>query len=105
MLSFGMLSERAFWIASRKRAFASGSGEPVRAATVISRASLVKSWPRRAAVAPFSRFVVAHFECPDMVAFLTIRRLQLFSLPFGMEHATRSDGLTNSWKSVRQPLE
>src|SRR5680860_210629 len=61
-----MLSDRAFWTAIRKRAFASGSAIPVRAATVISLASLVKSCPRLASAAPFLRLIVDHLECPDM---------------------------------------
>ena len=45
--------------------FDSGSGKPWRAAIAISRASLVKSWPRLASAAPFCRLIVDHLECPD----------------------------------------
>src|SRR6476660_906405 len=66
MFSRGMFSERAFCTASRRRKFDSGSPPPSRAETVISRVSLVKSWPRRASAAPFFRLIVAHLLCPDM---------------------------------------
>src|SRR5215217_2284160 len=66
MLSFGMLADLARSTASRRRVFDSGSGKPWRAAIEISRANLVKSWPRFASAAPFCRLIVDHLECPDM---------------------------------------
>src|SRR5215203_3835290 len=45
--------------------FAPGSGPPSRAATMIARVSLEKSWPRFASVAPFFRLIDAHLLCPD----------------------------------------
>ena len=62
MLSFGMLTVRAFWMASFRRLLDSGSTPPERAATVISRAILVKSWPRLASLAPFWRLIVRPFR-------------------------------------------
>src|ERR671914_793011 len=60
-----MLAVLARSTANRSRVFESGSGSPWRAAIVISLASLVKSWPRFASVAPFWRLMVDHLECPD----------------------------------------
>ena len=62
---------------------------PVRAATVISRASLVKSCPRLASVAPLARLIVDHFECPDMDK--TPDRAENFKVP---EYTT---GLVDGW--------
>jgi hypothetical protein len=49
-------------IAAASVAFASGSGPPSLAATMIARESLVKSWPRRLSSAPFLCLIVDHFE-------------------------------------------
>lgn len=67
MLSLGMFCAFALSIASLSLKFISGSGEPSRAATVISLESLVKSCPRRASATPFLCFMVLHFECPDIL--------------------------------------
>src|ERR1700680_2966352 len=61
-----MLPALASRIALRRRALASGSPPPVRAATVISLMNLVKSLPRLASVAPFLCLIECHFECPDI---------------------------------------
>ena len=53
MLSFGIEASRAFWIAVARVGLPSGSPPPSRAATVIARASLLKSLPRFASAAPF----------------------------------------------------
>ena len=45
---------------------ASGSPPPARAATAISRATLVNMAPRLASLAPFWRLIVDHLECPDI---------------------------------------
>ena len=65
MLAFGMRASFAFWIAFASAGLPSGS-PPSRAATVIARASLVKSWPRLASVAFFLCLIDAHFEWPAM---------------------------------------
>src|SRR5680860_1798273 len=67
MLSLGIEASRAFWIAVASAALPSGSPPPSRAATVIARASLVKSLPRLASAAPFLCLIEDHFECPDIV--------------------------------------
>src|SRR5215510_3522591 len=67
MFSLGIEASRAFWIAVASVGFPSGSGPPSREATVIARASLVKSLPRLASAAPFLCLIEAHFECPDIV--------------------------------------
>src|SRR5438874_7465157 len=61
-----MLPAFASEIALRKRAFASGSPPPVRAATVSSLMNFVKSLPRLASSAPFLCLMECHFECPDI---------------------------------------
>src|ERR1043166_7609643 len=66
MVSFGILPALASLIALRKRAFASGSPPPLRAATVISLMNLVNSLPRLASSAPFLCLILCHFECPDI---------------------------------------
>src|SRR4026209_3032449 len=66
MLSSGMFTDRALSSARRSRKFASGSPPPARAATMISRATLVKRAPRLASLAPFWRLIVDHLECPDI---------------------------------------
>src|SRR4051795_8368176 len=68
MLSLGIEASRAFWIASASDGLPSGSPPPSFAATVIARASLVKSLPRRAATIAFLCLIPAHLECPDMTA-------------------------------------
>src|SRR5688572_109076 len=66
MLSFGIELSRAFWIAVASVAFASGSGPPSRAATMIARDSLEKSFPRFASAAPFLCLMLDHLLCPDI---------------------------------------
>src|SRR3954453_7043735 len=51
-------------MALRRRGLPVGSPPPMRAATVSSLMSLVKSLPRFASSAPFLCLIVAHFECP-----------------------------------------
>src|SRR4051812_6612754 len=55
MFSLGMRSAFAFSIAFASVALPSGSPPPSRAATVMARASFVKSCPRLASAAPFLR--------------------------------------------------
>src|SRR5215510_11832484 len=66
MVSFGMLPPLASAIALRRRALASGSPPPERAATVISLINFVNSLPRLASSAPFLCLILCHFECPDI---------------------------------------
>src|SRR5438105_2897370 len=67
IVSLGMLPALASAMALRRRALASGSPPPVRAATVISLISLVKSLPRLASSAPFLCLMVCHLECRSEV--------------------------------------
>src|ERR1044071_9249959 len=66
MVSLGMLPPLASRMALRKRAFASGSPPPERAATVISLINFVNSLPRLASSAPFLCLILCHLECPDI---------------------------------------
>src|SRR5437763_17071652 len=72
-----MLPAFASEIALRKRAFASGSLPPVRAATVNSLMNFVKSFPRLASSAPFLCLIECHFECPDIEKLILTIRLIL----------------------------
>src|SRR6059058_6317833 len=65
MLSLGMEYERAFSMAFCNARFASGSGPPSRAATMIARDSFEKSWPRFLSAAPFLCLIDDHLLCPD----------------------------------------
>src|SRR5919199_4268221 len=67
MLSLGIDASRAFWMASAGAGLPSGSPPPSFAATVIARASLVNSLPRRASTIAFLCLIPAHFECPAML--------------------------------------
>src|SRR4051794_31047602 len=66
MLSLGIEASLAFWTASWSAGLPSGSPPPSLAATVIARASLVKSLPRRASTIAFLCLIPAHLECPAM---------------------------------------
>src|SRR5438128_4377287 len=68
MFSAGMFASRAARTADRRRALWSGSPPPVRAATVTSRISLVKSAPLLAPIASFLRLILVHRLWPDMAA-------------------------------------
>src|SRR5690606_5405611 len=74
MFSMGMLTARAFSMASRSRPLAAGSGPPSRAATVICRDSLVNILPRRASSFSFLCLMLAHLECPAMDDHLTVKK-------------------------------
>src|SRR5947209_7118195 len=65
MLSFGIDAARAFSTAFWSARFAAGSGPPSRAATMIARVSLEKSFPRFASAAPFLCLIDDHLLCPD----------------------------------------
>src|SRR4051794_20034993 len=66
MLSLGIEASLAFWMASWSDGLPSGSPPPSLAATVIDRASFVKSLPRRASTIAFLCLIPAHLECPAM---------------------------------------
>src|SRR5919206_3100081 len=66
MLSFGIEYDFAFSIAFASARFASGSGPPSFAATMIARESFEKSLPRFASAAPFLCLIVDHLLCPDI---------------------------------------
>src|SRR5512146_1117753 len=65
MLSAGMFSALAAWMAVRRRGFLSGS-PPLLAAMLISLMRRVKVLPRLASSAPFLCLMVAHLEWPDI---------------------------------------
>src|SRR3954463_12791437 len=66
MVSLGMFASRAARTADRSRALCSGSPPPLRAATVTSRMSLVKSAPLVAPIASFFRLIFVQRLWPDM---------------------------------------
>src|SRR6202049_4401773 len=66
MVSPGTLFERASTRALRSRGLAFGSPPPRRAATVISRKTLVNTLPRRASVAALRCLIVLHLLWPDI---------------------------------------
>ena len=70
--SLGILTALADWIADLSRIFCSGSPPPFFAATIISLAARLKSFPRLASVAAFLCFIVDHLECPDISCYLSI---------------------------------
>ena len=61
-----MFSWRAEMIAARSRAFIAGSGGPILAATVISRASLENSFDFWASCRPLRCMMFLNWECPAM---------------------------------------
>src|SRR3712207_8437894 len=66
MLSLGIEASLAFWMARASAGLPSGSPPPSFAATVMARASLVKSLPPRASTIAFLCLIPAHLECPAM---------------------------------------
>src|SRR5881397_2083043 len=64
ILSFGMLSARAARIAARRRGFMSGSGRPILADTVISRASLPNTFDLMASCRPLRCMMFLNWEWP-----------------------------------------
>src|SRR3954471_5382733 len=64
MLSLGIEASLAFWTASASEGLPSTSPPPSFAATVMARASLVKSLPRRASTIAFLCLIPAHLLCP-----------------------------------------
>src|SRR3712207_8124177 len=81
MLSLGIEASRAFWMASASRGLPSGSPPPSFAATVIARASFVKSLPRRASTIAFLCLIPAHLECPAMTSQCRRRALSFAAMP------------------------
>src|SRR6188474_2924324 len=72
MLSLGIEASLAFWTASASAGLPSTSPPPSLAATVIARASLVNSLPRRASTIAFLCLIPAHLECPAMRSILGV---------------------------------
>src|SRR6059058_5731909 len=70
MLSLGIEASFAFWTARPRAGLVSGSPPPSFAATVIARASFVKSLPRRASTIAFLCLIPAHFEWPAIKTML-----------------------------------
>src|SRR5438132_9552141 len=70
MLSLGIDASLAFCTARPSVAFMFGSPPPSLAATVIARASLVNSLPRRASTIAFLCLIPAHLLCPAMRSIL-----------------------------------
>src|SRR5881397_717809 len=66
ILSAGMLTPLASWIALRNRGLPSASPPPIRAAMVISLMSFVNMRPRFASIAPFLCLMLCHLEWPDI---------------------------------------
>src|SRR5438128_12457530 len=66
ILSLGMFSARAATTAARSRGFIAGSGVPSLAATVISRASLPKSFDFWASWRPLRCMMFLNWEWPAM---------------------------------------
>jgi hypothetical protein len=64
MFSAGMFAAFAVSMASRSRGLMPGSPPPARAATVISRISLVKCCAALASLTAFLRLICAHLLCP-----------------------------------------
>ena len=62
MLSLGIEASLAFWTASPSEALPTMSPPPSLAATVIARASLVNSLPRRESTIAFLCLIPAHLE-------------------------------------------
>src|SRR5690349_4513472 len=68
ILSLGIDCARAAITAALSRAFASGSGSPILAATVISRLNLEKRAERFLSCAPFRYMMFLNLLCPAMIA-------------------------------------
>src|SRR6266571_3765890 len=66
ILSAGILTPLASWIALRNRGLPSASPPPIRAAIVISLMSFVNMRPRFASIAPFLCLMLCHLEWPDI---------------------------------------
>src|SRR3954453_14621298 len=71
MLALGIEASRAFCTASASAALPTTSPPPSLAATVIARASLVNSLPRRESTIAFLCLIPAHLLCPAMASILS----------------------------------
>src|SRR5262249_3661316 len=96
MVSAGIDCPLASLTALRTRGLPSTSPPPMRAATVISLISLVKSLPRLASSAPFFRLIVAHLEWPLMVS--SLRAVA------GLEYPPQKAAQASGGPPARQPL-
>src|SRR2546425_12128557 len=103
ILSAGMFSALAAATAVRRRGFVSASPPLMRAATVISLISFVKTFPRRASAAPFLCLMVAHLEWPDMgvTSFRSARVISPESQPRGCLMLLQNGITTSNGKSLR----
>src|SRR3954447_18173382 len=81
MLFLGIEASLAFWTARPRAGLPSRSPPPSFAATVIARASLVNSLPRRESTIAFLCLIPAHLECPAIDASLTSVRVHSGGLP------------------------
>src|SRR3982751_457075 len=84
MLSFGIDWARAAITAARRREFASGSGRPIFAATVISRLSLEKRAERFLSCAPFRYMMFLNLLWPA-IDYLFVPRRRPGSSLFSIE--------------------
>src|SRR4051794_7379807 len=94
MLSAGMPSCFGRCPTRRRREMVFGAPPPPPAAARNLRGSLVKSWPRLASVASFLRLIVAHLECPDILAALLLA-------PEYKKHRPRAIGKTGDSRANR----
>src|SRR6185436_244104 len=97
IVSAGIAWPLASFTALRRRGLPAGSPPPMRAATVISLISLVKSLPRLASSAPFFRLIVAHLEWPLIVTSLRDLGRCVMSPP--EKAAQASDGCSKSQRT------
>src|SRR4249919_2230490 len=81
MLSLGIEASLAFCTARPRAALPSTSPPPSLAATVIARASLVKSLPLRESTIAFLCLIDAHLECPDIPLRLARERPGMAAIP------------------------
>src|SRR3989441_11932766 len=89
ILSAGMLTPLASWIALRNRGLPSASPPPIRAAMVISLMSFVNMRPRFASIAPFLCLMLCHLEWPDIAYSLICA---VFRLQFSTDLEGRGKG-------------
>src|SRR6267143_3825447 len=83
MLSAGIFALFAFSMARRSLGLDFGSPPPMRAAIVISLMIWVNILPRLPSVIAFLRFIVAHFECPDISLMILFMLLEIFNFQLG----------------------
>src|SRR6476469_1406737 len=92
MLSLGMLSARAARIAARRRGFMLGSGRPILADTVISRASLPNTLDLIASCRPLRCMMFLNWEWPAKGASKKPVRFQKFGAGYMAASAENKAG-------------